>query len=189
VLKVESKNAYLVTLSPNTSADIVLLMCDGCGIAKQCEEPMVGRLIEKDTALFQFEVHRKAVEVQGLCKKCQVSMVQKGYGFERAKANRRGFAGAFQFMCSRAFLGAVRPPPINFLAKQSEFVRTLVLINEFGEVGLDHDLVTFSGDELAVQMASGCVVLYHPGRFSENVARRAGKIFSRVASLGSIGSL
>lgn len=71
VLKVESKNAYLVTLSPNTSADIVLLMCGGCGIAKQCEEPMVGRLIEKDTALFQFEVHRKTVEVQGLCKKCR----------------------------------------------------------------------------------------------------------------------
>ena len=71
VLKIESKNAYLANLSPNTSADIVLLMCDGCGTAKQCEEPMIGRLIAKDTALFQFEVHRKTVEVQGLCKKCR----------------------------------------------------------------------------------------------------------------------
>ena len=71
VLKIESKNAYLANLSPNKSADIVLLMCDGCGTAKQCEEPMIGRLIAKDTALFQFEVHRKTVEVQGLCKKCR----------------------------------------------------------------------------------------------------------------------
>ena len=70
-VKIESKNAYLANLSPNTSADIVLLMCDGCGTAKQCEEPMIGRLIAKDTALFQFEVHRKTVEVQGLCKKCR----------------------------------------------------------------------------------------------------------------------
>ena len=71
VLKIESKNAYLANLSPNKSADIVLLMCDGCGTAKQCEEPMIGKLIAKDTALFQFEVHRKTVEVQGLCKKCR----------------------------------------------------------------------------------------------------------------------
>ena len=71
VLKIESKNAYLANLSPNTSADIVLLMCDGCGTAKQCEEPMIGRLIAKGTALFQFEVHKKTVEVQGLCKKCR----------------------------------------------------------------------------------------------------------------------
>lgn len=71
VLKIESKNAYLANLSLNTSADIVLLMCDGCGTAKQCEEPMIGRLIAKDTAPFQFEVHRKTVEVQGLCKKCR----------------------------------------------------------------------------------------------------------------------
>ena len=77
VLKIESKNAYLANLSPNTSADIVLLMCDGCGTAKQCEEPMIGRLIAKDTALFQFEVHRKTVEVQGLCKECR-SQTSKG---------------------------------------------------------------------------------------------------------------
>ena len=70
---------------------------------------MIGRLIAKDTALFQFEVHRKTVEVQGLYKNVGLKG-QKGNAFERAKAIA-GVAGAFQFMCLRAFLGAVRPPP------------------------------------------------------------------------------
>ena len=54
-----------------------------------------------------------------------------------------------------------------------------MLINEFGEIGIDHDLVQHSTDEIVIEMSSGCLcctirgelaetLLEAPGRFSEN---------------------
>ena len=88
--------------------------------------------------------------------KMSVSKVKRGTPLN-ARRQSQGGRGRFPIYVLTGFLGSGKTTALNFLAKQSEFVRTLVLINEFGEIGLDHDLVTFSGDELAVQMASGCV--------------------------------
>jgi len=56
------------------------------------------------------------------------------------------------------FLGSGKTTILNQLIRDPAFTRTLVLINEFGDVGLDHDLVTQgSEDAQYVEMASGCL--------------------------------
>ena len=42
------------------------------------------------------------------------------------------------------FPGSGKTTVLNYLIQQPVLSRTLVLINEFGEIGLDHDLVTHS---------------------------------------------
>lgn len=71
--------------------------------------------------------------------------------------------------------------------QQPALRRTLVVINEFGEIGLDHDLMARSTDEVVVEMSSGCLCCTirgdlvktlrdAPGRFA-----REGKLwFDRV---------
>lgn len=55
------------------------------------------------------------------------------------------------------FLGSGKTTVLNHLIGQPELSRTLVLINEFGEIGLDHDLVTHSKDDVVIEMSSGCL--------------------------------
>ena len=53
--------------------------------------------------------------------------------------------------------------------------RTLVLINEFGEIGLDHDLVTHSSDDVVIEMASGCLCCTIRGNLAKTL-REAGDL-------------
>ncbi len=55
------------------------------------------------------------------------------------------------------FLGSGKTTALNYLIRQPALSRTLVLINEFGEIGLDHDLVTHSDEEVVIEMSSGCL--------------------------------
>ncbi|MEM9403342.1 MAG: GTP-binding protein [Pseudomonadota bacterium] len=55
------------------------------------------------------------------------------------------------------FLGSGKTTVLNHLIHQPELSRTLVIINEFGEIGLDHQLVTQSVDDVVVEMSSGCL--------------------------------
>ncbi|NRA30370.1 MAG: GTP-binding protein [Parvularculaceae bacterium] len=55
------------------------------------------------------------------------------------------------------FLGSGKTTVLNHLMQQPEFSRTLVVINEFGGIGLDHNLVTQSSDDVIVEMSNGCV--------------------------------
>ena len=55
------------------------------------------------------------------------------------------------------FLGSGKTTALNHLMQQPEMARTLVIINEFGETALDHDLVTSSQENLMQVMGSGCV--------------------------------
>ncbi|MEL7046232.1 MAG: GTP-binding protein, partial [Pseudomonadota bacterium] len=55
------------------------------------------------------------------------------------------------------FLGSGKTTVLNHLIRQPELSRTLVLINEFGEIGLDHDLVARSNEEMVIEMSSGCL--------------------------------
>ena len=85
------------------------------------------------------------------------------------------------------FLGSGKTTVLSYLIQQRPLSRTLVLINEFGEIGLDHDLVTHSKDDAVIEMSSGCscctirgdlarTLREAPGRFA-----RGGKLwFDRV---------
>lgn len=55
------------------------------------------------------------------------------------------------------FLGSGKTTVLNHLVRQPELADTLVIINEFGEMALDHLLVAHSTENLVMEMSSGCL--------------------------------
>ena len=55
------------------------------------------------------------------------------------------------------FLGAGKTTLLNHLLHQPAMRDSLVIINEFGEIGLDHQLVSELRDETVVELNSGCL--------------------------------
>ena len=55
------------------------------------------------------------------------------------------------------FLGSGKTTLLSRLIERSALPRTLVIINEFGEIGLDKDLLIEDEDNIIVQMEDGCV--------------------------------
>jgi G3E family GTPase len=54
------------------------------------------------------------------------------------------------------FLGSGKTTVLSRLLRQPEFSRTAVIINEFGEIGLDHELIETSEDSI-VALTTGCL--------------------------------
>ncbi len=84
------------------------------------------------------------------------------------------------------FLGAGKTTLLNRLLKHPEMDETLVIINEFGDVGIDHMLVEASPGEV-IELASGCLCCALRGDLVETLirvlqAREEGrmKTFSRI---------
>lgn len=55
------------------------------------------------------------------------------------------------------FLGSGKTTVLSHLLRRGLFDRTLILVNEFGEIGLDHDLLTPIDDDTLVAVNSGCI--------------------------------
>ncbi len=55
------------------------------------------------------------------------------------------------------FLGSGKTTLLGHLGRAGELGRTLVLVNEFGEVGLDHHLLTPIAEDTLVAINSGCI--------------------------------
>jgi G3E family GTPase len=55
------------------------------------------------------------------------------------------------------FLGSGKTTLLNRLVTQEAFANTLIIINEFGEMALDHLLVAHSTENVIMEMSSGCV--------------------------------
>lgn len=55
------------------------------------------------------------------------------------------------------FLGAGKTTILNHLVRDPALAKTLVIINEFGAVGIDHDLMSVSQEDVVVEMSSGCL--------------------------------
>lgn len=83
------------------------------------------------------------------------------------------------------FLGAGKTTLLNAVLADSSSGRVAVIVNEFGEAGLDHDLITESSEEI-VLMKSGCLCCSVRGDLAKTMAhllqRRAQKAidFERV---------
>ena len=73
------------------------------------------------------------------------------------------------------FLGSGKTTVLNHLVRQPALNRTLVLINEFGEIGLDHDLVTHSKDDVVVEMSSGCLCCTIRGDLAKTLREAPGR--------------
>lgn len=54
------------------------------------------------------------------------------------------------------FLGSGKTTLLGHLLRQPGFSRTAVIINEFGEIGLDHELVAASDDSI-IELTTGCL--------------------------------
>ena len=55
------------------------------------------------------------------------------------------------------FLGSGKTTLLNHLLASPEMDRTAVIINEFGEVGIDHLMIVREIDEGTVLLKSGCI--------------------------------
>ena len=73
------------------------------------------------------------------------------------------------------FLGSGKTTVLNHLTQQSALSRTLVLINEFGEIGLDHELVTYSKDDVVIEMSSGCLCCTIRGDLARTLREAPGR--------------
>jgi G3E family GTPase len=85
------------------------------------------------------------------------------------------------------FLGSGKTTVLNYVLKQPEMAATAVIVNEFGEIGLDHLLVERSSEDV-VLLNSGCLCCTVRGDIVETltnlfVDRVKGKVpfFTRVA--------
>lgn len=54
------------------------------------------------------------------------------------------------------FLGSGKTTILSSLIKQKQMVNSAIIINEFGEVGLDHDLIETT-DENVIELRNGCI--------------------------------
>ena len=55
------------------------------------------------------------------------------------------------------FLGSGKTTLLNKLVRHPSMARALVIVNEFGSVGLDHDLIARSQEDMVVEMIGGCL--------------------------------
>jgi len=54
------------------------------------------------------------------------------------------------------FLGSGKTTVLTSLIKQKQMANAAIIINEFGEVGLDHDLIETT-DENVIELQNGCI--------------------------------
>ena len=54
------------------------------------------------------------------------------------------------------FLGSGKTTLLNHILQNQQGIKTAVLVNEFGEIGIDNDLI-ISADETMVELSNGCI--------------------------------
>ena len=80
------------------------------------------------------------------------------------------------------FLGSGKTTLISRVLRDPAFARTAVIVNEFGEIGLDHELVA-TGDETFLALTTGCICCAVRSDLIEtllDLGRRAGGLYDRV---------
>ncbi|MBE9066721.1 GTP-binding protein [Leptolyngbya cf. ectocarpi LEGE 11479] len=55
------------------------------------------------------------------------------------------------------FLGSGKTTLLNHILTNQEGLKTAVLVNEFGEIGIDNDLLVTTGDDTMVELSNGCI--------------------------------
>jgi G3E family GTPase len=103
-----------------------------------------------------------------------------------AVPGRDPFAGRIPVSVVTGFLGSGKTTLINRLLRQPDMNRVAVIVNEFGEQSIDHDLVQVSSEQMML-LNNGCLCCVLRGDLQETlrelfVKRRNGEIidFTRV---------
>ena len=79
-------------------------------------------------------------------------------------------AAGLPFNLISGFLGAGKTTLLNRLLKHPGMDGTLVIVNEFGEIGLDHALVEASADDI-IELTSGCLCCSLRGELADTLIR------------------
>ena len=72
------------------------------------------------------------------------------------------------------FLGAGKTTLLNEVLTDASFGRVAVIVNEFGEAGLDHDLMEQSSEEV-ILMQSGCLCCSIRGDLANTISSLVGR--------------
>ena len=68
------------------------------------------------------------------------------------------------------FLGAGKTTLLNHILSNQQGLKTAVLVNEFGEIGIDNDLIVATGEDM-VELSNGCICCSINGELLEAVYR------------------
>ena len=68
------------------------------------------------------------------------------------------------------FLGAGKTTLLNHILSNPQGVKTAVLVNEFGEIGIDNDLIIATGEDM-VELSNGCICCSINGELLDAVYR------------------
>ena len=83
------------------------------------------------------------------------------------------------------FLGAGKTTILNSILSEKGSSRIAIIVNEFGDVGLDHELIEFVKDEI-VLMASGCLCCSLRGDLSKTIDNLLQKKSERILGFDRI---
>ena len=54
------------------------------------------------------------------------------------------------------FLGAGKTTLLNYILSNQQDIKTAVLVNEFGEIGIDNELIVKTHEDI-IELANGCI--------------------------------
>jgi G3E family GTPase len=72
------------------------------------------------------------------------------------------------------FLGSGKTTLLNYILTQQQGLKTAVLVNEFGEIGIDNELILSSDDDI-VELNNGCICC----TINEDLVKTVRKILER----------
>lgn len=77
------------------------------------------------------------------------------------------------------FLGSGKTTLLNRWVRQASMQNTLVVINEFGDIGLDHQLITQGDEQAVVEMSSGCLCCTLRGDLSRTLQQAIDELLAK----------
>jgi Fur family zinc uptake transcriptional regulator len=70
VVKIESRQTYMICDDPGHDHHGILLICSECGQSAEIDNPDVDKVLTATASASHFHLQRQMVEIEGLCRAC-----------------------------------------------------------------------------------------------------------------------